>query len=236
MVYPLIMLGFVIVTTVFLLSFVLPRFTAIYRMKNAVLPMPTQIVMALSDFVTGHWVALIVGTVGLVVGLIMALRSATGARAWHYVQIHIPVLGPLYRTVHLARSLRVVGTMAAAGVALMECVEVAQSLCSNSYFRELWTRIASQIQVGRQLSEPLFDSPLVPRSVAQMIFSGEKGGKLGAVMEQVSGYAEQELKEQIAALTRYIEPAMIMLMGFIIGSICLALLLPIFTISKVIGQ
>ena len=77
---------------------------------------------------------------------------------------------------------------------------------------------------------------LVPRSVAQMLHSGEKSGKLGFVMEQVSGYAEQELKEKIAELTRYIEPAMIVVMGAIIGGVALALMLPIFTISKVVAH
>jgi type IV pilus assembly protein PilC len=86
------------------------------------------------------------------------------------------------------------------------------------------------------MSEPMSQTPLVPRSVAQMIHSGEKGGKLAFVMEQVSNYAEAELKEQITNLTRYIEPAMICVMGFIIGGVALALLLPIFTISRVMAS
>jgi type IV pilus assembly protein PilC len=82
----------------------------------------------------------------------------------------------------------------------------------------------------------MMDQPLVPRSIAQMILSGEKSGKLALVMDQVSGFAEQELKEQIADLTRYIEPLMIMIMGLIIGGVALALLLPIFTISRVVAS
>ena len=88
----------------------------------------------------------------------------------------------------------------------------------------------------KQLSEPLFASKLVPRSVSQMLYSGEKSGKLAMVMEQVSAYAELELKEQITNMTRYIEPLMIVVMGLIIGGVALALLLPIFTISKVLAQ
>jgi type IV pilus assembly protein PilC len=86
------------------------------------------------------------------------------------------------------------------------------------------------------MSEPLSRSPLVPRSVAQMINSGEKGGKLAFVMEQVAGFSEQELKDTIAELTRYIEPIMIVVMGFIIGGVALALMLPIFTISRVVAR
>jgi type IV pilus assembly protein PilC len=121
-------------------------------------------------------------------------------------------------------------------VQLLECVKTAHDLCPNTYFRDLWQQVGDQIQAGKQLSEPLFASPLVPRSVSQMLYSGEKSGKLAMVMEQVSAYAELELKEQITNMTRYIEPLMIVVMGLIIGGVALALLLPIFTISKVLAQ
>ena len=126
--------------------------------------------------------------------------------------------------------------MAGAGIPLVDCVQTANDLSGNVYFRELWTTVLERIQVGRQLSETMVDHPLVPRSVSQMIHSGEKSGKLAFVMDQVSVFAEQELKEQIAELTRYIEPLMILFMGFIIGGVALALLLPIFTISRVVAH
>src|SRR5439155_5328705 len=116
------------------------------------------------------------------------------------------------------------------------CVCTAHDLCGNAYFRELWADVLEKIQVGRQLWESMADSPLVPASITQMIHSGEKSGKLAAVMDQISAFAEQELKEQIADLTRYIEPAMILVMGIIIGGVALALLLPIFTISRVVAS
>jgi type IV pilus assembly protein PilC len=100
----------------------------------------------------------------------------------------------------------------------------------------MWTRVSDQIQAGKQMSEPLSQSDLVPRSIAQMIHSGEKSGKLAFVMEQVATYSEQELKEKIAELTRYIEPMMILLMGIIIGGVALALMLPVFTISRVVAS
>ena len=132
--------------------------------------------------------------------------------------------------------MRMIGTMAGAGVSLVDCVHTAIDLCPNSYFREMWDDVLVQIQAGKQMSEPMRQSPLVPRSIAQMLYSGEKGGKLGFVMEQVAGYSETELKEKIAELTRYIEPAMIVVMGVIIGGVALALMLPIFTISKVVAR
>lgn len=234
--YPGIMLAFAVTTTVFLLAFVLPRFTTIYASKAAALPTPTKVLMAMSDFIVAHYIALPVGVVVAVVGgHLFFKRTAIGRRFGHYLQLNVPLFGPMFRKMHLSRGLRMVGTMASAGVSLVDCVQTAQDLCANSYFHDLWASVAVQIQAGKQLSEPLFESPLVPRAVAQMLHSGERGGKLAQVMEQVAGYAETELKEKIAELTRYIEPAMIVVMGAIIGGVAMALLLPIFTISRVMS-
>jgi type IV pilus assembly protein PilC len=132
--------------------------------------------------------------------------------------------------------MRMIGTMAGSGVSLIDCVATANDLCPNSYFKDLWSDVSLQIQAGKQMSEPMRESHLVPRSVAQMIYSAEKSGKLAFVLEQISGFAETELKEKIAELTRYIEPAMVVVMGVIIGGVAMALMLPIFTISKVVAN
>jgi type II secretory pathway component PulF len=234
--YPGIMLGFAITTTIFLLAFVLPKFTAIYANKKGALPTPTKMLMAASDFLIAHWPALLIGIAGTVVGGMFYFKSESGGRIWNAVQIRLPLLGSMFRKLNLARGLRMIGTMSGAGIPLVDCVETARDLTGNRYYRDLWSKVSDQIQAGKQLSEPLFQSPLVPRSVSQMLHSGEKSGKLAHVMDQVSAYAEAELKEQISNLTRYIEPIMIVMMGLIIGGVAMALLLPIFTISRVMSQ
>lgn len=234
--YPAIMLTFAVTVTVFLLAFVLPRFASIYAGKGAALPLPTKILMSMSDFVVNQWIWLITGLVGVVMLTMFYVRTAGGKRVKDYLQLNIPLMGGMFRKMHLARSLRMVGTMAGAGINLVECVNTAHDLCDNSYYQELWEQVSEKIQHGKQLSEPMFQSPLVPRGVSQMIHSAEKSGKLAHVMEQVAGYAEQELKEKITELTRYIEPIMIIAMGIIIGGVALALLLPIFTMSRVVAS
>lgn len=234
--YPAIMFSFAVTTTVFLLAFVLPRFTAIYAQKKAALPVPTKVLMAMSDFLVAHYVLLPLGAVLLAAGVWTWLKTPTGRRFWHTLQLRIPILGNLVRDLNLARSLRMLGTMCGAGVNLMDCVKTAEQLTVNCHFRELWVSCERRLEAGRQLSEPLFDSPLVPRAVSQMIHSGEKSGKLSFVLEQIAVHAEAELKERITQLTRYIEPVMIVVMGAIIGGVSMALLLPIFSISRVVAQ
>ena len=234
--YPAIMFAFACTTTLFLLAFVLPRFTTIYANKGAALPVPTKILMSISGFLVAHWATLSLGTIAAVAAFWFYIHSTTGRRVWHAVQLHVPLMGGMFRQLHLARGMRMIGTMATAGINLVDCVSTANELCSNVHYQSMWSDVSNRIQQGKPMAEALANSPLVPRSVAQMIHSGEKGGKLGHVMEQVANYAEQELKEKIADLTRYIEPAMIVVMGVIIGGVSLALMLPIFTISRVVAH
>ena len=234
--YPGIMFGFAILTTIFLLAFVLPRFTTIYANKGAALPMPTKILMALSDGLLNYWMFIVPGLLIVAAAGWQYARTPGGKRVVDWVQLNAPMVGPMFRKLYLSRGLRTVGTMAAAGVSLVDSVETATTLCNNGQFRGLWEDVARQIQNGKPFSEPLAKSPLVPGAVSRMLASGEKGGKLGPVMEQVAGFSEVELKEKINELTRYIEPAMIMVMGLLIGSVTLALLLPIFSISKVVAS
>jgi type IV pilus assembly protein PilC len=228
------MMIFALSTTCFLMTFVLPKFTAIYASKGAALPMLTQLLMTVSGFLIGDWPWIILGVAAAGAGLWYYGRTPRGRRVFHYVQLHVPLMGAMFKKLHLSRGLRLIGTMAGSGINLPDCVRTAYELCPNIYFQDLWEQVGTAIQAGKQFSEPLFQSPLVPMAMSQMLQSAEKGGRLASVMEQVSGFAETELKEQIADMTRYIEPAMIVLMGAIIGTVALALMLPIFTISRVI--
>jgi len=234
--YPCIMLSFAILTTVFLLIFVLPRFTSIYASKGAALPVPTKIMMALSDGLIHQWMFIAPGVLAIVGGVFFGVRTKKGGRIRDWLLLNAPVLKTLFRKLNIARGLRTMGTMSSAGVGLVECVETAKSLTTNTYYVELWESVSNQIQAGRRFCEPLAESSLVPGAVTRMLASGEKGGRLSFVMEQVAIFAEHELKEKIADLTRYIEPAMIGLMGILIGGVTLALLLPIFSISKVVAN
>jgi len=234
--YPCIMLGFAIMTTVFLLAFVLPRFAAIYANKGAALPAPTRILMNASNVLVNHWLALTLSVGGIVVAAILSFRRPAGKQAWDWAQLRLPLLGELFRKLHLSRGLRMLGTLGGSGVPLLDCVENTIDAAANHYYRSLWREVSSSIQQGKPMSEPIARSSLVPPDVAQMLHSGENSGKLNMVMDQIAAYTESELKEKIAELTRYIEPAMIILMGALIGGVALALMLPVFTMSRVVAH
>ncbi len=234
--YPCIMLAFAVTTTTFLLAFVLPRFASIYASKGAALPVPTQILMSMSNALVHHWLIVSIVTSVMVTTFVFFFRSAVGRQFWHTVQLEIPVLGEVFRKLHLSRSLRMMGTLSGSGVNLLDCVENTIDATTNNCYRTMWTGVSTRIKQGKPMSEHLSQSSLVPSDVAQMLQSGESSGKLAMVMEQVATYAEAELKEKITELTRYIEPAMIIIMGLIIGGVALALMLPVFTMGKVVAS
>ena len=232
--YPGIMFAFACVTCVSMLTFVLPRFTALYKGKENLLPTPTKVLLAISGALTGHWQVLLPTTILATGGAVWWLRSPAGTAAWHRVQLRLPLLGPMFRKLHLSRGLRMIGTLAASGVSLVDCLDTARDLAGNGRYAALWSVSEDKIRSGVPFSESLRGSGgLVPASVTQMLHSGEAGGRLAQVTERVAEHAEIELKETITDLTRYIEPAMIVLMGAIIGGMTMAMLLPVFTVSRV---
>jgi type IV pilus assembly protein PilC len=233
--YPAIMLGFAVLTTGFLLAFVLPRFAAIYANKGAALPLPTRLLLNASHVLMHHWLALAVGASVASAAMFVFFRSNCGRTVWHWAQLRLPLLGDVFRKLHLARCLRMMGTLSSSGVNLVDCVENTIDACGNTFYRRLWQDVSSRIQQGKPMSEPLGKSNLVPGDVAQMLHSGENSGKLAMVMDQIANYTEAELKEKISEMTRYIEPAMIILMGALIGGVALALMLPVLTMGRVVA-
>lgn len=236
LVYPACMLLFAIGSTIFLLTYVLPKFTAIYASKRAILPIPTRALMAVSDWMVGYWPWLTAGLIAAGVGLTWFLRSPRGGWIADWVRLNIPLLGPMFRKACLARSLRTLGSMISAGVSVLEAVHITRDVVGNRHFARVFDNVHRRLEEGEQLSQALLDAPFFPRPIWQMLNAGERTGQLGPAMERVADLCEADLRHTIRTATQFIEPGMIVIMGIVIGSIALALLLPIFQISRVMAQ
>lgn len=231
--YPAIMISAVFIITSGLLLFVLPRFAAIYSNRGAALPVPTRMLMGLSESVQTIWWAYLLVFAGLIALGIAGFTTEAGRQITDKLKLNLPVIGPLFRKLYVTRSTRTLGTMLDAGVPILDMIPIARSVTSNKEFDEFWDAVDQRLRNGSQLSAPFFSSELIPRSVAQMVFAGEKAGRLGDVMNKVAEYTEEEFDEQVKQATAYIEPAMVVTLGAIIGFVAIALLLPIFQVSKV---
>lgn len=231
--YPLFMLVMAIAVVVFLLVGVLPRFAAIYEHRGASLPGPTRVLLAISDITVEYW-WLWSGTIAVmgIFGYLFA-HTTTGRRVIDALKLRLPVIGTIFSQLYITRSCRTMGAMLNAGVAMLDMIAIVRQGTHNVHFQDMWDMVDDRLRKGSQLSEPLFDSPLIPRAVAQMIHSGEKSGRLGTVMNRIADYTEQEFDNSVRNATQFIEPVMVGFMGGLIGFIAIPLLLPIFNVGQV---
>jgi len=236
MLYPTGMLIFAVGIVIAMMVFVLPRFQNIYAGKGAMLPKPTRALLATSDFMTSHWILLLVGAAALTGGAIAFFRTEYGRYHADRARLQLPVIGKLYQKIFISRSFRTLATMLASGVDVLDGIRIAAGVSGNRLYQAMWLRMADGLKEGRTLSEEMFRTPLLPRGVAQMVSSGDKTGRLASVMERIADFCESDLRIGIKTMTSMIEPIMIVIMGLIVGSIAMALLLPIFSISKVVAN
>ena len=241
MTYPVIMLLMAVAATGSLMFFVLPRFTKIYESRGAALPGLTRVLVNSSNLLVNPEfmaTAITVGGLGFW-GLSVWKKTESGRKAIDWIKIHTPVFGTMFIDAVLTRSMRILATMVNTGVNLLDAIEVMRISCDNYYFQSLWKCADTKIRDGCQFSDALLLSPyksLIAPSIIQMLRAGEKSGKLGFACDRVSLYLEKQLKNSIRTATTLIEPIMITLMGIVIGTIAIALLLPVFQISSVMTK
>jgi len=239
--YPLIMVLMAVAATGTLCFFVLPRFMKIYEARGASLPKITQILIGFSNLMIDTEAMTITLTVLIVASTALYYWAGTtsGRRTIDFTKIRTPVLGTMFIDMVVTRSMRIMATMVNTGVNLLDTIEVVQSSCANHYFQQLWKRVSEKIRDGYQLSESILISPggeLIAPGIIQMLRAGEKSGTLGGVCDKISAFYEKKLEASIKNVTTLIEPLMITVLGVVIGTIAIALLLPVFKISSVIAH
>ncbi len=239
--YPFIMVLMAVAATGTLMFFVLPRFMRIYEARGAALPKLTQVLVGFSKMLGNFELMTVIVTALILGSAALCYWSGTkmGRRLIDYIKIHTPVVGTMFVDMVVTRSMRIMATMVNTGVRLLESIQVIEGSCQNCYFQELWADVNDKIRDGYQLSESILVSPrgrLIAPGIIQMLRAGEKSGRLGEVCDKVSVFYEKKLEASIRNVMTLIEPLMITILGGIIGTVAIALLLPVFRISTVIAH
>jgi type IV pilus assembly protein PilC len=235
MAYPSIMAVLAVGVTIFLLTYILPKFEPLFTKKGVKLPKPTIVMMAASDILLDYWPLWIALAVGLLATWFFGRKTQTGRQAIDWLMINIPIIGPMCRKVTISRSLRTLGTMVASGVSMLDAIRLTGEVAGNYYYEQIWMRVLNEITQGNRIVESLRHETLMPPTLVQMIGAGEETGKLDTVLAKVSGYYDREVETSLKATTSLIEPLMICIMGVIVGGIALGLLMPIFQLSRPTG-
>jgi type IV pilus assembly protein PilC len=234
-IYPGVIAMMAISVTVFLLTFVLPRFGVVFEGKEEILPGPTKMLLGLSDWMVNNWVVLVGMVIAVILGLVAALRTEVGQLWFDRIKLTAPLFKRMFRALYVSRSLQTMGELLNAGVPVLDAVGVTGDISGNRLYRNLWRRVQSAVRAGRKLHEELDGSPLLPGSVVQMVAAGEESGRLGEVLEEVAEFYQRALRDAIKTMTSMIEPILIVIMGSIVGFIAMAIILPIFKMSSLVS-
>jgi len=234
-IYPGIIALMAVSTTVFLLTFVLPRFAGVFKGKEEALPAPTKFLMSLSGFMVEWWWLLLAAAVAFGIAFFAFIRTEIGGLWWDRFKISAPLLQRMFRALYISRSLQTMGELLNAGVPMLDTIAITGDVSGNRHYKRLWRSVYGSVKQGKKVQTQLQRSPLLPRSVVQMISAGEESGKLGEVLDEISTFYAKALKDAIKAVTSMIEPIMIVVMGSVVGFIAMAIILPIFKMSSLVS-
>ena len=236
MTYPIISLVMILGITIFLLVFIIPKFTEIFKSLKVDLPLPTKIVLGISKLMTAHSLQGLVIFTGIFLLIKWWKSTDSGGYTWDKMMLRLPVFGDLLQKVAISRFAKTFATLLRSGVPILGALEIVASTAGNRVVEEAVNNARESIRQGETLSKPLSESIVFPPMVVRMIAIGEKSGALEQLLEKISEFYDQQVEATVDSLTALIEPIMIGVMGFIVGGIVLSVFLPIFKIQDAIRK
>ncbi|MBA4150289.1 MAG: type II secretion system F family protein [Verrucomicrobia bacterium] len=232
--YPAFVFGFGIFTVVILLTVVLPKLFGMLQDMLDVLPLPTLILLNTSAFLHRYWLVLLVAVVGIVFGLRWFFNRPDGAELWDKWKLRLPLVGPVFSTAALSRFARTLGTLVKSGVSLLPALKIVENTIGNLVLAKMIAHVAEETRGGDSLAAPLRKLGIFPKNVIQMINVGEESGKLDEMLLKVADIEERHMRAKTKTLVSLLAPALILIVGALVGFMVIALLLPIFKMSRAI--
>ncbi len=235
MIYPVAVISIAVIVVAIILWKVIPVFAALFKGLGAELPMPTQIVIALSNFIADYW-----WLIGLVVGgSIYSVRryheTYKGKRVIDGMLLKMPILGILLRKIAVARFCRTLATLTSSGVPILDGLQITARTAGNAIIEDAIMATRKSVEEGKTISEPLGDTDVFPQMVVQMIAVGEQTGALDTMLSKIADFYEDEVDVAVAGLMKLLEPVLIAFLGVAIGGIVIAMYMPMFSLISQIG-
>jgi type IV pilus assembly protein PilC len=235
MIYPVAVISIACIVIAIILWKVIPVFAALFKGLGAELPMPTQIVIWLSNFIADYW--WLIG--GIIFGTIYSLRryheTYKGRRVLDGIVLKMPILGMLMRKIAVARFCRTLSTLTASGVPILDGLQITARTSGNAIVEDAIMATRKSVEEGKTISEPLADTDVFPSMVVQMIAVGEQTGALDTMLSKIADFYEDEVDTAVAGLMKLLEPVLIAFLGVAIGGIVIAMYMPMFTLIGKVG-
>ena len=235
LIYPSVVISAAILVTTILLVFVIPTFAELFEDFGAELPLPTQIVINISNFFVKYFFVISGSFFTSLIIFFKFSKTDNGKSVLHPIYFQLPIFGDLIRKVAVARFTRTLGTMLSSGVPILTALNICSKTAGNKVVEVTVQKTRVAISEGKQMADTLSESNVFPPMVTQMIGVGETSGALDKMLEKVAIFYEEEVDNAVGALKQLIEPLMILFLGVIIGGLVIAMYLPIFKLGAVTG-
>lgn len=236
MIYPSVVMFIAVLVVAIIMIFVIPVFAKVFGDMGVALPLPTQLVIGLSNFLSGIGGLILFF---IIVGAFIAFRQYRKTSVGHMVTdrlfLKIPLIGNLIRKVAVARFARTLGTLITSGVPILDGLEICAKSAGNKVVEKVVFEVKKDVASGKTVSEPLGKSDVFPPMVVQMISVGESTGSLDQMLSKVADFYDDEVDNSVQNLTVLLEPILMVFLGTIIGFIVVALYLPIFKLGSVVS-
>ncbi len=234
MTYPLIVACVAVFATIAMLTFVVPTFAKMFTETGGALPLPTRIVMGISDFLKTFLPLIILGIIGIVVAFTYYYKTDNGKLRIDGIKLKLPVFGDLERKSAIGRFAQTLSTLLNSGVTILDALSITAKTAGNKVLEKGLMRTLERISGGLTIAEPLKETGVFPPMVIHMIAVGEKTGDLAEMLKKISEFYQEEVDAAVDALTSIIEPIMLIMMGGLIGGILLAMYLPMFDMMNAV--
>jgi type IV pilus assembly protein PilC len=235
MTYPIVVMVIAVLVVAVILIFVIPVFQSMFADFGKALPVPTQVVVAMSEFLKNYILYIIVGFVLLMFAFRRFYKTDKGRALVDRLVLKVPVFGMLLRKVAVAKFTRTLGTMISSGVPILDSLDIVAATAGNMTIEEAIRETRQSISEGRTIAEPLADSEVFPSMVVQMISVGEATGALDTMLGKIADFYDDEVDAAVDALTAMLEPFMMVFLGGTIGGLVVSMYLPIFQMAGAMG-
>jgi type IV pilus assembly protein PilC len=236
LIYPVSVISIAVLVVGALLKFVVPIFANLFVGLGVALPMPTQIVIGLSNFVGRFWWIIIGGVIVMFFGVKQFRKSPQGRMTVDKIMLALPVFGMLLRKIAVARFTRTLGTLITSGVPILEGLSITARTSGNAVIEDALMKVRKAIEEGRTIVDPLKESGVFPNMVTQMIGVGEATGAMDAMLQKIADFYEDEVDAATKDMLTLLEPIMIAFLGVAVGGIVISLYMPLFSmIAKLSG-
>lgn len=229
--YPIILLVLCILVVFFLLAFIVPQITDIFREQGQVLPLPTQMVIGLSNFAQTYWWLVLIGGFVCITGFSRYIHTKRGRRWFDRIKIRMPLFGNMNLKIATSRFARSLGTMLASGVELLTALRIVKNIVSNVLLEEVIENAVVGVREGKSLSSELRKGEIFPKLVVHLIGVGEKTGQLEPMLLRAAKSYETEVDALVSGLTKILEPMMILFLATVVGGILASIMLPMLEMS-----